>query len=183
MIRVVMGGLADFQGEAVLRTVRADLDPGSALSRAVMDRAGPQVQARLETGGEIPVGGAVLTPGGDLPADYIIHVVTCSRDEPETSVTVQRALRNGLRRAADWEVASLALPPMGLGVGVMEPEEAARVQVEILVDHLNEGTPPREIVLRVANAYEEDVFVRAVAALAPPGDGPAGNQADGSRVP
>lgn len=165
MIRVEVGALADFGGEAVLRTIRSDLDPTTAASRELGDRAGPTVRARLELAGEIPVGGAVLTPGGGLPADYVIHVVTCARDEPETSVSVERALRNGLRRAADWEVASLAVPPLGTGVGVLELEEAARVQMEVLREHLAGGTAPREITVRVANPYEEDVFSRLVSAL------------------
>ena len=36
-------------------------------------------------------------------------------------------LRNGLRRAADWGLASIALPPLGLSVGMTEPEESARM--------------------------------------------------------
>lgn len=183
MIRVAVGRLAEFRGEAVLRTIRSDLDPTTGTSRELGDRAGPTVRARLELGGDIPVGGAVLTPGGGLPADFVIHVVTCARDEPESPLTVERALRNGLRRAADWEVASLALPPLGTGVGVMELEEAARLQVEILVEHLAEEGRPREITVLVANAYEEDVFTRTVSALAGgavEADGVAPAEADGA---
>ena len=67
-------------------------------------------------------------------------------------------MKNGLRRAVDWELASLAVPPLGLGVGNMGAEEAAQVLVELLVDHLDEGHPPLDIVVVVANEYEESVF-------------------------
>lgn len=182
MIRVRVGDLTAFDGEAVLRPVRSDLDPVNALSRALFEGLGDAVRRRLETAGEIPVGGAVLTPGGELPADFVIHVATCSRDEPESSHVVQRALRNGLRRAADLGIESLALPPLGTGVGVMGLEDAARVQVEILVNHLNEGRPPLELTVLVATEYEEDVFSRMVAALHDPVEEP-GNHGDGSAVP
>ena len=181
MIQVALGELSGFGGEAVLRAIRSDLDPTSAASRVLMDRAGARVKERLDVAGEIPVGGAVMTPGGDLPAEFIIHVVTCAPDEPEAPLAVQRALRNGLRRAADWEVASLAVPPMGSGVGVMGLEDSARAQVEILVNHLNEGMPPREITILVANSYEEDVFSRLVAALSGEGDAP-GDRSEESSV-
>jgi len=182
MIRVRVAELSSFDGEAVLRPVRADLDPTSVSSRDLMERAGPAVRDRLELAGELPVGGAVITPGGDLPADFVIHVVTCSQDEPETPLSVQRALRNGLRRAADWEVTSLGVPPLGTGVGVMGLEDAARVQVEILVNHLNEGLAPRDLTVLVANSYEHDVFSRVVAALAQEDD-IRRNPAEESHVP
>jgi O-acetyl-ADP-ribose deacetylase (regulator of RNase III) len=62
-------------------------------------------------------GGAVVTPGGDLSADFVIHVVVSAPDEPETSVNVQKALRNGLRRAADLDpgIAGASAPGHGCG--------------------------------------------------------------------
>jgi O-acetyl-ADP-ribose deacetylase (regulator of RNase III) len=179
MIRVAVGELAAFRGEGVLRPIRSDLEPTTAGSRIVEDRAGASIRERLEAAGEIPVGGAVITPGGELEARFVIHVVTSSRDEAEAPTSVQRALRNGLRRAADWGLESLAVPPLGTGVGVMELEDAARVQVEILVDHLAEGAPPLELTVVVANSYEEDVFSRLVATLA--GEAPpTGATSDGT---
>jgi O-acetyl-ADP-ribose deacetylase (regulator of RNase III) len=174
-LRVSFGRLADFPGDVVLRAVRADLDPVNVASREVAEEAGETIRTRLEQAGELPVGGAVLTPGGALPAGFVIHVVTSSRDEPETPATVERGLRNALRRAADWEMDSLAVPPLGTGVGVLTLEDAARLQVRILAEHLEEGVPPREITVVVGNAYEEDVFSRLVAPLCDPaGEGNSG---------
>ncbi len=75
---------------------------------------------------------------------------------------MQRALRNGLRRAADWGLSSLAMPLLGAGVGHMDAEEAARAQVEILVTHLDEGHPPLELTVVVAGDYEAGIFERLV---------------------
>ena len=75
-------------------------------------------------------------------------------------MSVQRALRNGLRRASDWGLASLALPPFGMAVGAADPEVAARVLVEILFNHLDEGAPPRELLAeanRIVQAHLESL--------------------------
>lgn len=132
--------------------------PVSPASRDIGVAAGVPLEERLSKLGTLPLGGAVLTPSGNLPAEFLIHAVVMSEEEPQTSVTVQRALRNGLRRAADWGLASLALPPLGLGVGTADPEGAARALVEILFNHLDEGAAPLELILVVGSQYEAELF-------------------------
>lgn len=165
MIRVVVGTLVDSAEEALVCPIRSDLAPMSAAARDVIARAGPTVAERLEGLGQLPVGGAFLTPGGDLEAAFLIHVVTASEDEPETPHSVKRALRNGLRRAAEWDLTSLALPPLGMGAGHMEPEDDARAMLEILFEHLAEERPPLDLTVVVDSEYGREMFDRLVAAL------------------
>jgi len=145
-----------------MRAIRSDLGPVNAASRDVFAAAGEAVGEGLLRTGPLPLGGAVITPGGDLPADFLIHVVVMSDDEPQTSMTVQRALRNGLRRASDWALDTLAVPPIGLGVGLVEPEESARALVEILFDHVNEGRPPLDVQIVVESSFEVELFNQLV---------------------
>ncbi|MFQ5537216.1 MAG: macro domain-containing protein [Gemmatimonadota bacterium] len=165
MIHVVISQLSAALQEGVVRPIRSDLAPVSPGARDLGQQAGPEVEERLRQGGRLPVGGAVITPGGALGAVFLIHVVTCSEDEPQSALSVQRALRNGLRRARDWGLKSLALPPLGIGVGTMDAEDAARAQVEILVNHIDEGHPPLDLTIVVANAYEEEIFSRLAGEL------------------
>lgn len=158
MIRVVVGELAAQAAEGLLRPVRTDMAPVSAASRDIAVAAGEQLEERLTRLGTLPLGGAVLTPAGKLAAGFLIHVVVMSEEEPQTSLTVQRALRNGLRRATDWGLASIALPPLGLGVGTADPEGAARALVEILFIHLDEGAAPLDLSIVVASKYEAELF-------------------------
>lgn len=166
MIDIVIGNLAAQQQEGVLRAIRADLTPVDASGRDVMLGAGETVQERLQRMGVLPVGGAFITPGGDLPTSFIIHVVTSSDEEPESALSVERALRNGLRRASEWGLSSLAVPPMGMGAGHLDAEEAARAQVEVLIDHLDAGHPPLSLTLVVRGQYESDLYIRLVGELA-----------------
>lgn len=166
MIHVKRADLAEVGVEGVIRGVRADLSPVNVASRDLAARAGSRVEEHLERLGSLPLGGAVITPAGDLACDFLIHVVVMSRDEPQTSHTVQRALQNGLRRATDWALDSLALPPLGIGVGTTEPEVAARALAEILFNHLDEGAPPLDLTIVVTSEYEVDLFARIVDELA-----------------
>lgn len=164
MITVRLGALHEAGTQAVLRPVRSDLAGITQASRRLEAAAGEQVRKRLEGMGELPMSSAVLTPGGDLAIGFIIHAVVEAHDEGPSSMGVQRALINGLRRAREWEMTSLAVPPLGLGVGALDPEDAARAMIEVLVDHLGEGEPPHELVIVVENPYEEELFRRLVEA-------------------
>jgi O-acetyl-ADP-ribose deacetylase len=162
VIRVVEEKLANVTADAVVRAIRSDLAPVNAESRDLALAAGDAVEERLQKSGRLPLGGAVITPGGDLPSDFLIHVVVMSEDEPQTSTTVQKALKNGLRRASDWALESLAVPPLGIGVGLIEPEVSARALVEILFDHVGEGEPPLDLKIAVSSPYEVELFRRLV---------------------
>lgn len=166
MIRVHHGSYLDVEAEGFVRPIRTDLSPVSTVSRDLGTGAGESVQAQLARSGSLPLGGAVMTPAGALPFDFLIHAVVMSEDEPQSSATVQRALRNGLRRASDWAMHSVALPPLGIGAGTTEPEVSARVLVEILFNHLDEGAPPLDLILVVSSAFEAEMFERLIAELA-----------------
>jgi len=158
VIQVVLGELTGVGAEAVLRPVGGDLDAVTPLSRRVGLEAGEGVRRRLEATGELPVGGAVVTPGGGLSATFLIHVVIQSREEPSSPETVRRALQNGLRQATDWGVQRLALPPLGTGAGHLDAEASAAVMVPVIAAHLAGAPLPREVTLVVGSQYEEQAF-------------------------
>jgi O-acetyl-ADP-ribose deacetylase (regulator of RNase III) len=162
MIRVVRGDLGATEAEGLVRSVSAGLDPDTAVSRELEVRAGQEVSDRLQAMGDLPVGAAVITPGGDLAAGFLIHVVLFSREEPVTRESVRAALQNGLRRAEEWDLKTLAVPPLGIGAGNMDPQEAAAVMVPLMADFLRKAEAPREIEVVVGSEYEEEVFSRAV---------------------
>lgn len=158
MIRVVRGDLAAAGAECVLRPIRSDGAPVTTVSRRLEALAGERVAARVEAQGDSPVGTAFITPGGDLPASFLVHVVLQSVDEPPTRHAVQRCLVNALRRAADVGIASIALPPLGGGAGNLDLEETARTMVDVIGIHVADGRPPLEFQVVVESEYEESVF-------------------------
>jgi O-acetyl-ADP-ribose deacetylase (regulator of RNase III) len=166
VIRIVDAGEGVLNSEAVLRSVSADLDADTAFSREVEIGAGPDVTERLKAMGSLPVGAAVITSAGDLSAGFLIHVVLQSPEDPVRPDGLRSALKNGLRRAEEWGLESLSLPPLGTGAGNLDAEEAASIMVPVLTDHLLESRNPREVHIVVGSRYEMDVFSSAVEAAA-----------------
>jgi len=159
MIRVVEGEEWRACGVgAVVCSVGKDLAPITQAEARLAREAGDDVQRRLEALGDLPVGGAIVTPGGNLPVALLIHVVIQAAGEPVTAARLIRAFHNGLRQAAEWGIETVAVPPLGVGAGNLDAESAADAMFEALRRHRLESLMPREVVVFVAGEYDADAF-------------------------
>jgi O-acetyl-ADP-ribose deacetylase (regulator of RNase III) len=163
VIRIVHGELADAPADAVLRPVTAEWGSVTPAMRRLELAAGSEPDEQCRRLGELPIGSAVITPAGDLPAQFMIHVVVRSVDEPVTGSGVRRALQNGLRRAAEWDIARVAMAPLGTGAGNLDADEAASIMIPVLMERLRAGGPPSDVTIYVDSEYEKDVFERQLA--------------------
>lgn len=162
MIEVRLDDLAFVEAGALLRPVSSDWSAITVASRRIEMLMGARVRARLDAMGELPVGGAAITPGGDLGVPFLIHVVLQSPEQNATAELVRRALLNGLRRAAEWGIETLALPPLGTGAGNLDAETAAGAMIPVILEHQAKSPYPRDVVIIVENEYEKAVFESAL---------------------
>ena len=158
MIEVRREDLVAADVECIVRSVSSTLEPLTTIGKEVGAAAGEEMIARIEQLGDLPVGGAVITPAGDLTASFIIHVALQSHEEPVSADSVRKALRNGLRHASRMGIETLALPPLGTGAGNLDAEAAADVMCGVLRGHMENEEYPREITVMVATDYELQAF-------------------------
>lgn len=163
MIEVVAGELSGVEAGAVLRPVACDFTPVNPAMGRLERAAGPAVAEQCARLGEIPLGSAVITAAGDLPADFLIHVAVRSLDQPATPAVVRQGLLNGLRRLEEWGIGSVAIAPLGVGAGNLDAEESAAAMLPVLVDHLRGNDHLDRVVVVVEDAYQEAAFRAAVA--------------------
>jgi O-acetyl-ADP-ribose deacetylase len=164
VIRVVPGDIATSPAEALLRPVSAEWTAVTAATRRLEVSAGPDLEVQCRSLGELPVGSAVITGAGDLPAKFMIHAVVRSLDEPVTAGGVRRGLDHGLRRAAEWGIRQLAVLPLGTGAGNLDADEAAAIMLPMLREWLRSSGPDASVEIYVDGEYERDVFERHAAA-------------------
>lgn len=158
MIRTVVDDLAFVDADAVIRPTTSLLEPTSASLKRLEQVGGPSFWSQLSTQQELAVGSAIVTGAGDLAADFVVHAVICSTDQPATVHYVKQALTSALQRAADWQLARIAIPPMGTGAGNLDLETAAEAMVSILGPAMGTAIYPREVYLVVENEEDRDVF-------------------------
>lgn len=132
MIEVSGAPLAAEETDAIVRPTRADWTATTPEVRRLDVEAGEGWLERCAAQGELLPGGAAITQAGALPAEFVIHLALSSREEPVSARTVSAALRNGLRRAAEWGVKRLAMPLLGTGPGELSLEMSCRLLAPLL---------------------------------------------------
>jgi O-acetyl-ADP-ribose deacetylase (regulator of RNase III) len=144
------GDITRLRVDAIVNAANSDLQLGAGVAGAIRRRGGPSIQAECDRIGHCPVGGAVVTGGGDLPAGHVIHAVgpIWARQSPEESDRLlASAARESLARAGERGLRSIALPSISTGVYGFPVERAAEILIRQAVQHLRTGGSPRRVVL------------------------------------
>lgn len=162
-LEVVVEDLAFVDAEAIARPVTAELNATTPLLRRLELAAGEALGRQLRTPREpLEVGAAVVSGAGDLGAQLLVHAVVMSREERVSADGVRRATLAALQRAADFEIAHLALPPFGLGAGNLDVEESAAAMASALRQHARRARWPRRVTFVVENEEERHAFAAAL---------------------
>lgn len=172
---VTRGDVTEFRGEAPSAIVNAannSLLGGGGVDGAIHRRGGPRIpeqcrairRARYPKG--LPTGEAVITDGGRLPADYVIHTVGPvwrggDRGEPEL---LRAAYRNSLLLAAEHAVTEVAFPALSTGAFGYPPAQAARTAYQAIKEFLASHRQPQRVHLMFFSEQDERVFLEAVGA-------------------
>jgi O-acetyl-ADP-ribose deacetylase (regulator of RNase III) len=158
VISVVVDDIAFVEADAVVRPATDTLEPTSSALRHLEQVGGPGFQQQLQVQHELAVGAAVVTAGGDLPSEFVIHAVIRSVQEPVSALSVRRALTSALQRAVDWELKRVAVPPLGTGAGNLTVDDAATVMIDVLSHHLAVNDYPSDVRIVVETEDDKRLF-------------------------
>jgi O-acetyl-ADP-ribose deacetylase len=158
VIRVVVDDIAFVPADAVIRPATTTLEPTSAALRHLEQVGGPTFWGQLRVQQPLAVGAAVVTAGGELAAEFVIHAVIRSVTEPVSPGSVRRALTSAMQRAVDWQLARVAVPPLGTGAGNLSLEDAARVMIDVLNQHTMVAEYPRDVAIVVESEADKQAF-------------------------
>lgn len=152
----------------------------TGVAGAIKRAGGDQIEFAAVRQGPIPVGAAVVTPGGRLAAKVVIHAVSIDRDRRTSAAAIEAAVRSAMARAREIGAASVAFPALGTGVGGFPLDEAARITVATVRDELGRSPTVEHVVFALKGAAAYDAFEAALRAGAP---GPVGEPQASSGSP
>ena len=154
MIEVRVEDLAFYEGDAIIRPATAMLGATTPLLRRLELAAGAALMETLAVSDPLAVGSAVVTGAGDLPVKLLVHAVISSATERVTHDGVRRAFRSALERASTWQLAHVAIPPLGLGAGNLDLETSAELMADELTRHCRSSGFPAQVTI-VAETEDE----------------------------
>jgi O-acetyl-ADP-ribose deacetylase len=130
-LEAVLGDITLEAVDAVVNAANSGLLVGGGVDGAIHRAAGPRlVEATREFGG-CPEGDAVVTPGFDLPATWIIHAVgpRWRGGGAGEAETLAACYRNSLARADEVGARTVSFPAISTGIFGYPLDEATDVAV------------------------------------------------------
>lgn len=157
-----MDDIAFAKANAIVRPATALLEPTTPELRRIEQVGGASFWEQLNVQEELAVGSAVVTGGGDLAVEFVIHAIISSAREPVSGRTVRRALVSAMQRASDWQLAHVAVPPLGTGAGNLSFEDSAESMRVAFNETLGRTPFPKQVTVVVGNRDDQHVFAARV---------------------
>ena len=158
-LEIVEGDIAALEVDAVANAANDHLWMGAGVAGALKRAGGDEIEREAVALGPVPLGSAVATTAGRLPARWVVHGAVMGQDLSTDADLVRRTTASCLGLADDLGARSLALPAFGTGVGGFPLDDCARIMVEEATAH-----EPRTVARVVFAVFGEDAR-RAFAAV------------------
>jgi O-acetyl-ADP-ribose deacetylase (regulator of RNase III) len=165
-ILLYQGDITTLDTDAIVNAANSSLLGGGGVDGAIHRAGGPQILEecrRLRAGhyGKgLRTGEAVITTGGHLPAQYVIHTVGPvwnggHKQEPEL---LANCYRNSLSIAAQKKLTSVAFPGISTGIYGYPKPEATTIAVREVLAFLETQKQPAEVVFVVFDAESKRLY-------------------------
>ncbi len=159
-LEVVEGDITTLEVDAIANAANDHLWMGAGVAGAIKRHGGPEIEREAVAKGPIPLGEAVATGAGTLPAKHVVHAAVMGQDLRTDATLVGSATRSALRVADELGAESVALPAFGTGVGGFPLDEAAAIMVREAREF--EPRALRRVVFAVYGSQAEHAFRRAL---------------------
>jgi O-acetyl-ADP-ribose deacetylase (regulator of RNase III) len=150
-LAIILSDITKLRVDAVVNAANTDLRMGGGVCGAIFRAAGArELQAACDKLAPIRTGEAVITPGFNLPAKYVIHAagpIYDRRDAVRSEQYLRAAYTNALKRAVENNCASIAFPLISSGIYGYPKADALRTAIAAIRDFIE--TQDIDVILAV----------------------------------
>ncbi len=145
-LAIIQGDITKQTTDAIVNAANPSLMGGGGVDGAIHRAGGPAILEECKKvvaqQGRLPTGKAVITTGGNLKAQYVIHTVgpiwhSGSGNEAEL---LKSAYYECLKLATENKLASISFPSISTGAYGYPVEEAARIALNTVFAFLEKQT-------------------------------------------
>lgn len=142
ILRLVQGDITQQETAAIVNAANSGLLGGGGVDGAIHRAGGPQILEEckeIRAGqGKCPTGEAVITTGGNLKADYVIHTVgpVWSGGTYNEEEMLHNAYQNSLKLAQKKGIKSVSFPSISTGAYRFPIERAARIALSTVKEFI-----------------------------------------------
>jgi O-acetyl-ADP-ribose deacetylase len=153
--------------EAIVNAANSSLLGGGGVDGAIHRAGGPSILEECKRIvakiGRLPAGKAVLTTGGRLPANYVIHTVgpIYRGGTQHEGETLASCYRKSIRLADDHGIHSLSFPSISTGAYGYPVDEAAEVAIKAIAEALPATTHVNLVRFVLFDVLDCKTYIRA----------------------
>jgi len=166
---LVQRDITDMDTDAIVNAANTTLMGGGGVDGAIHRRGGPKILEECkrvrakEWPDGLPTGKAVITPGGNLKARYVIHTVGPvwhggTHEEPEL---LTEAYRNSLRLEVSKGLKTIAFPSISTGAYGYPIEKASRIALSIVKEFLEKEDKLDKVVFVLFTKHDLEIYKEA----------------------
>ena len=154
-LELAEGDITELHTDAIVNAANSSLILGAGVAGAIRAKGGPTIQQECDEIGGCPVGGAVITGGGNLKARHVIHAVGPRKGEGDEEAKLRNATLNSLKVADENGLKSIGFPAISTGVFGFPIERCAEIMLSVTIDYLQGETGLVRVVFCL---YGEEAF-------------------------
>ena len=145
-IELVQGDITESDTDAIVNAANSQLVLGAGVAGAIRTKGGPAIQEECNAIGHCPVGGAVITSGGNLKARHVIHAVGPRQGEGNEEEKLKNATLSSLKVAEENNLKSITFPAISTGVYGFPLDPCARIMLTTVKEYLSGTTKIERVV-------------------------------------
>ncbi|MBN2108175.1 MAG: O-acetyl-ADP-ribose deacetylase [Deltaproteobacteria bacterium] len=169
IIQLFQGDITRLQVDAIVNAANSRLAGGGGVDGAIHRAGGPAIMAECRNIGVCPTGEAVITTGGYLAAKYVIHTVgpVYRGGSSGEQKLLENAYANSLKLAEKHGLKSLAFPSISTGVYGYPIQEASKIAIRAVVEHVKGQTIIEKVVFVLFSAPDLEVYIKNLQLFCP----------------
>lgn len=164
-IHFQLGDITKIKVDAIVNPANDRLILGGGVAGAIARAGGPTIQEECYRIGGTFVGGAVITGGGNLPVNYVIHAVGPRMGEGNENEKLKNATINSLKIAEDKDITSIAFPAISTGIFGYPVDRCAKIMLKVCKDYLRNEGQVKDIYFCLWDKSTFDVFLETLKEL------------------
>ena len=144
-IELIKGDITKLKADAIVNAANSSLMGGGGVDGAIHRAGGPAIleECRMIVArqGGCKTGEAVITTGGNLPAQFVIHTVgpVWNGGKKQEAELLAACYQNSLKLAGEHKLSSIGFPNISTGIYGYPKKEAAEIAVKTVADFLKQN--------------------------------------------
>ncbi len=164
---IKIGDITREKVDAIVNAANSSLMGGGGVDGVIHNVGGSVIleeckHIRKDYPNGLPTGQAVITTGGNLMAQYVIHTVgpIWSNGKQGEADLLRNCYINSLKLASDNKIKSIAFPAISTGIYGYPQDQAAKVSSTAIKDFLRNNSSIEKVILIFFKQQDKEIYLK-----------------------